>query len=156
MEFSNEPAAVAVKHMNPCGVGIGSTIEEAFQKAYDADPISIFGGIIALNREVDLATAKKLKEIFLEIIIAPSFAHDALELLKEKPNLRLLETAVEPDEFDSKKVVSVRGGLLESNSDLGRVEADELELVTEQARTREQLGELLFARKVVKHVKSNH
>ena len=155
MEFSNEPAAVAVKHMNPCGVGIGNTIEEAFQKAYDADPISIFGGIIALNREVDLATAKKLKEIFLEIIIAPSFAHDALELLKEKPNLRLLETAVEPDEFDSKKVVSVRGGLLVQNRDLGRVEADELELVTEQAPTAEQLEELLFAWKVVKHVKSN-
>ena len=69
----NEPAAVAVKHMNPCGVGTGETIYEAFQKAYEADPTSIFGGIIALNREVDAETAEKLHEIFLEIIIAPSF-----------------------------------------------------------------------------------
>lgn len=155
MEFSEQPAAVAVKHMNPCGVGIGATIEEAFQKAYDADPISIFGGIIALNREVDLATAKKLKDIFLEIIIAPSFAEEALALLSEKPNLRLLETSVEPDEFDSKKVVSVRGGLLVQNRDLGRIEADDLEVVTDNAPTAEQLEELLFAWKVVKHVKSN-
>ncbi|NMA90921.1 MAG: bifunctional phosphoribosylaminoimidazolecarboxamide formyltransferase/IMP cyclohydrolase [Amphibacillus sp.] len=155
MEFSEQPAAVAVKHMNPCGVGIGATIEEAFQKAYDADPISIFGGIIALNREVDLATAKKLKDIFLEIIIAPSFEEEALALLSEKPNLRLLETSVEPDEFDSKKVVSVRGGLLVQNRDLGRIEADDLEVVTDNAPTDEQLEELLFAWKVVKHVKSN-
>ena len=155
MEFSQQPAAVAVKHMNPCGVGIGDTIEQAFQKAYDADPISIFGGIIALNREVDLATAEKLKEIFLEIIIAPSFAQDALDLLAKKPNLRLLETSVEPDQFDSKKVVSVRGGLLVQNRDLGRVEADDLKLVTDKAPTAEQLEELLFAWKVVKHVKSN-
>src|SRR5699024_11052701 len=97
MEFSEQPEAVAVKHMNPCGVGVGNTIEQAFQKAYDADPISIFGGIIALNREVDLATAEHLKEIFLEIIIAPGFKKEALELLSKKPNLRLLETSVEPD-----------------------------------------------------------
>jgi len=155
MEFSEQPAAVAVKHMNPCGVGIGDTIEQAFQKAYDADPISIFGGIIALNREVNLATAEKLAEIFLEIIIAPSFAEDALDLLAKKPNLRLLATSVEPDQFDSKKVVSVRGGLLVQNRDLGRVEADDLELVTDKAPTAEQLEELLFAWKVVKHVKSN-
>lgn len=155
MEFSEQPAAVAVKHMNPCGVGIGNTIEQAFQKAYDADPISIFGGIIALNREVDLATAEKLAEIFLEIIIAPRFAKDALELLAKKPNLRLLETSVEPDQFDSKKVVSVRGGLLVQNRDLGRIEADDLKLVTDKAPTAEQLEELLFAWKVVKHVKSN-
>lgn len=155
MEFSEQPAAVAVKHMNPCGVGIGATIEQAFQKAYDADPISIFGGIIALNREVDLATAEKLAEIFLEIIIAPRFAKDALELLAKKPNLRLLETSVEPDQFDSKKVVSVRGGLLVQNRDLGRIEADDLKLVTDKAPTAEQLEELLFAWKVVKHVKSN-
>src|SRR5699024_6557328 len=149
------PAAVAVKHMNPCGVGIGDTIEQAFQKAYDADPISIFGGIIALNREVDLKTAQQLKDIFLEIIIAPSFQQEALELLAKKPNLRLLETSVEPDQFDSKKVVSVRGGLLVQNRDLGRVEAEDLKQVTDKAPTAEQLQELLFAWKVVKHVKSN-
>lgn len=155
MEFSDQPAAVAVKHMNPCGVGIGDTIEQAFQTAYDADPISIFGGIVALNREVDLATAQHLKGIFLEIIIAPSFSKEALELLVEKPNLRLLETAVEPDQLDSKKVVSVRGGLLVQNRDLGRVEVDDLTVVTKQAPSEKQLQELLFAWKVVKHVKSN-
>ncbi|WP_440896591.1 bifunctional phosphoribosylaminoimidazolecarboxamide formyltransferase/IMP cyclohydrolase [Amphibacillus sp. Q70] len=155
MEFHDQPAAVAVKHMNPSGVGMGETIKQAFQRAYEADPISIFGGIIALNREVDLATAQHLKEIFLEIIIAPSFSEEALKLLVEKPNLRLLETAVEPDRLDSKKVVSVRGGLLVQNRDLGRVEVDDLTVVTEQAPTKEQLKELLFAWKVVKHVKSN-
>lgn len=155
MEFHDQPAVVAVKHMNPCGVGIGDTIEQAFQKAYDADPISIFGGIIAFNREVNLITAQHLKEIFLEIIIAPSFSAEALKLLSEKPNLRLLETTVQPDRFETKKVVSVRGGLLVQNRDLGRIEADDLTVVTEQAPTEEQLQELLFAWQVVKHVKSN-
>lgn len=155
MEFHDVPAVVAVKHMNPCGVGIGETIEHAFLKAYDADPISIFGGIIALNREVDLKTAEHLKGIFLEMIIAPSFSETALERLSEKPNLRLLETAVEPDRLDSKKVVSVRGGLLVQNRDLGEITADDLTVVTDQAPTKEQIDELLFAWKVAKHVKSN-
>ena len=84
------PAAVAVKHMNPCGVGTGETIEEAFNKAYEADPTSIFGGIIALNMEVDAATAEKLAGIFLEIIIAPSFTEEALEILTAKKNIRLM------------------------------------------------------------------
>ncbi|KMN51935.1 bifunctional phosphoribosylaminoimidazolecarboxamide formyltransferase/IMP cyclohydrolase, partial [Bacillus sp. LK7] len=88
-EFT-EPAAVAVKHMNPCGVGTGASIEEAFNKAYEADKTSIFGGIIALNREVDQATAEALHGIFLEIIIAPSFSEEALNVLTAKKNLRLL------------------------------------------------------------------
>ncbi|MBJ3885523.1 bifunctional phosphoribosylaminoimidazolecarboxamide formyltransferase/IMP cyclohydrolase, partial [Salmonella enterica subsp. enterica serovar Kentucky] len=88
-EFT-EPAAVAVKHMNPCGVGTGNTIEEAFNKAYAADETSIFGGIIALNREVDKATAETLHKIFLEIIIAPAFSQEALDILTSKKNLRLL------------------------------------------------------------------
>ena len=86
----DEPAAVAVKHMNPCGVGVGETILEAYEKAYEADPISIFGGIIALNREVDKATAEKLHEIFLEIVIAPTFSEEAIEVLTSKKNIRLL------------------------------------------------------------------
>ena len=79
-----EPAAVAVKHMNPCGVGTGETIVEAYKKAFEADPVSIFGGIIALNREVDEETAEKLHEIFLEIIIAPIFSEEAIEILTRK------------------------------------------------------------------------
>ena len=89
-EFS-EPAVVAVKHMNPCGVGIGQTIHDAYRKAYEADPVSIFGGIIVANRTIDKETALDLKEIFLEIIMAPDFTEEALEILKVKKNLRLLE-----------------------------------------------------------------
>src|SRR5690606_36707763 len=84
------PAAVAVKHMNPCGVGTGESIAEAFAKAYEADATSIFGGIVALNREVDAETATQLAGIFLEIIIAPDFSADALEILTQKKNIRLL------------------------------------------------------------------
>lgn len=79
-----EPAVVAVKHMNPCGIGIGQTIDEAYQYAYEADPVSIFGGIIVLNREVDTPVAEKMHQLFLEIIIAPSFSEEALELLSKK------------------------------------------------------------------------
>jgi phosphoribosylaminoimidazolecarboxamide formyltransferase / IMP cyclohydrolase len=155
LEFNDQPAAVAVKHMNPCGVGIGETIEQAFQKAYDADPVSIFGGIVALNEEVDEATANILKDIFLEIVIAPSFSSKALEILTVKPNIRLLETPMEINTNDTKKVVSVIGGLLVQDRDNGVVTADSVEVVTERAPSEEELKELLFAWKVVKHVKSN-
>ena len=108
------PCAVGVKHANPCGVGLGSTILEAYQKAYEADPVSIFGGIVALNREVDEATATELAKIFLEIIIAPSFSKEAPEILTKKKNIRLLELEGlakpnTPDMMDMKKVA---GGLL--------------------------------------------
>ncbi|SEO04608.1 phosphoribosylaminoimidazolecarboxamide formyltransferase / IMP cyclohydrolase [Amphibacillus marinus] len=155
LEFSEVPAAVAVKHMNPCGVGIGESIEDAFAKAYQADPVSIFGGIIALNREVNEATAKQLKDIFLEIIIAPSFSQAALDMLTVKPNLRLLETPIKTDLHDSNKVVSVLGGLLVQGRDLGQIEADQLTVATDRQPTEQELNELLFAWKVVKHVKSN-
>src|SRR5699024_5104621 len=82
-------AAVAVKHMNPCGIGVGETIEAAFQKAFDADPISIFGGIVAINREVTKDLAEKLSEIFLEIVIAPGFSDEAFNILTKKKNIRL-------------------------------------------------------------------
>lgn len=155
LEFGEQPAAVAVKHMNPCGVGMGSSIEEAFQKAYDADPISIFGGIVALNREVDAETANILKDIFLEIVIAPSFSAKALAILTVKPNLRLLETPMEINEADSKKIVSVIGGLLVQGRDNGSVTADDLAIVTDRKPDADEMTELLFAWKVVKHVKSN-
>ncbi|WP_163538391.1 bifunctional phosphoribosylaminoimidazolecarboxamide formyltransferase/IMP cyclohydrolase [Gracilibacillus sp. YIM 98692] len=155
LEFTEKPAAVAVKLMNPCGVGIGESVVDAYQKAYEADPVSIFGGIVALNREVDEATANLLKDIFLEIVIAPSFSEKALEILTVKPNIRLLETPMEVDETDTKKVVSVIGGLLVQDRDNGSVTANDLEVVTDRKPDAKETEELLFSWKVVKHVKSN-
>lgn len=154
-EFS-EPAVVAVKHMNPCGVGIGETIYEAFERAYAADPVSIFGGIIVLNREVDLATAEKLHGIFLEIIIAPSFAPAALELLSKKKNLRLMTLDFQHALVKGKEATTVLGGLLIQDQDLlTEEEAPEWEVVTERQPTVEEVEAMEFAWKVMKHVKSN-
>lgn len=150
-----DPTAVAVKHMNPCGIGTGSTIATAFERAYEADPTSIFGGIIALNREVDLVTANHLSEIFLEIVIAPSFKEDALEKLKEKPNIRLLITDMNKTDTTDQKITSVTGGVLIQDADtLETTEAD-LEVVTERKPSKEEIADLLFGWKAVKHVKSN-
>ena len=104
-EFT-EPAAVAVKHMNPCGIGTGNTVFDAFTKAFAADPVSIFGGIIAFNREVDAETATKLHEIFLEIIIAPSFSAEALAILTGKKNLRLLTIPFDQQKKPEMKMVT--------------------------------------------------
>jgi phosphoribosylaminoimidazolecarboxamide formyltransferase / IMP cyclohydrolase len=153
-EFS-EPAAVAVKHMNPCGVGTGESVFNAFEKAFEADPVSIFGGIIALNREVDLMTARKLQEIFLEIIIAPSFSTDALEILQAKKNLRLLTVPFENQNAPEKKIVSVQGGLLLQEEDYYTLDDAELRVVTKRQPTSEEWKALKLGWKVVKHVKSN-
>lgn len=149
------PTAVAVKHMNPCGIGIGNDIHIAFQRAYDADPISIFGGIIALNREVDEATAKKMSEIFLEIIIAPSFSDEALNVLTKKQNIRLLEIPMDTDVAVYERMVSVKGGLLVQTNDAKTVVEADVEVVTRRKPTEEELENLLFSWKAVKHVKSN-
>src|SRR5690606_4639648 len=108
----DEPAAVAVKHMNPCGVGIGANANEAFQKAYEADSTSIFGGIVAFNREVDVDTARQLHEIFFEIVIAPSFTEEALSILTAKMNLRLLTIDFGKENKQEEVFRSVDGGLL--------------------------------------------
>ncbi|KXG42615.1 bifunctional phosphoribosylaminoimidazolecarboxamide formyltransferase/IMP cyclohydrolase [Tepidibacillus decaturensis] len=149
-----QPAVVAVKHMNPCGVGVGKNLSEAFTRAYEADPVSIFGGIVATNQMVDEDTASRLKEIFLEVIIAPGFTEQALELLTKKKNIRLLEL-VEGEGASSKKVVSVLGGLLVQDQDKKQINAEELKVVTKRKPTTEELEQLQFAWKVVKHVKSN-
>lgn len=148
------PVAVALKHMNPCGIGTADTIAAAFEKAFDADPVSIFGGIVVLNRPVDLATAQQLSAIFLEIVIAPAFAADALALLTKKKNLRLLtvaftETVKEPE------VVSVLGGLLVQEQDDQMETADDWQVVTKRAPSGAEIEALIFAWKAVKHVKSN-
>jgi len=154
----DEPAVVAVKHMNPCGVGIGATILEAYQKAYEADPTSIFGGIVAANRTVDGATAELLGSIFLEIIIAPDYTEEALNILTKKKNIRLLKLG----EFTSVAnrnaewvVTSVDGGMLVQESDAHHLTEADLEVVTDRKPTEEELKQLLFGWKVVKHVKSN-
>jgi phosphoribosylaminoimidazolecarboxamide formyltransferase / IMP cyclohydrolase len=153
-EFT-EPAAVAVKHMNPCGVGVGATIYEAFAKAYEADPTSIFGGIIALNREVDKETAEKMHEIFLEIVIAPSFSKEALNILTQKKNIRLLTVDFSAPNMKEKMLVSVQGGLLVQEADTHTLDDAEIKVVTKREPTEQEWEALRFAWKVVKHVKSN-
>ncbi|WP_369382085.1 bifunctional phosphoribosylaminoimidazolecarboxamide formyltransferase/IMP cyclohydrolase [Lysinibacillus fusiformis] len=149
------PAAVAVKHMNPCGVGTGVTLEEAFDKAYEADPTSIFGGIIALNMKVDAATAEKLSHIFLEIIIAPAFSQEALDILTKKKNIRLLIIPFEQAKQDQFNVVSVEGGLLVQEPDrYGFANAD-IKVVTDREPTKQEWEALQLGWSVVKHVKSN-
>lgn len=150
-----EPAAVAVKHMNPCGIGTAPGIADAFQRAFDADPVSIFGGIVALNREADAETAEKLSGIFLEIVIAPSFSKAALEILTQKKNIRLLELNMDHSEAPFHKLTTVKGGILVQDSDKAALQDDQLEVVTKRQPTEQELADLRFAWKAVKHVKSN-
>ena len=151
----DEPFCVGVKHMNPCGSATGKTIAEAWKKAYEADKTSIFGGIVAANREIDLETAQMLKPIFLEIVMAPSFAPDALELLCTKKNLRVLKVDMSKDNTVRKQYVSMNGGMLVQDRDINTKPVSAEQCVTETKPTAEQLADLEFAWKIVKHVKSN-
>ncbi|WP_100403660.1 bifunctional phosphoribosylaminoimidazolecarboxamide formyltransferase/IMP cyclohydrolase [Bacillus sp. FJAT-42315] len=153
-EFS-EPAAVAVKHMNPCGVGVGTTIEEAYDRAYAADSTSIFGGIVALNRPVDKALAEKLHEIFLEIIVAPEFTEEALEVLTAKKNIRLLTLPFDGEKSKEKVLTSVEGGLLLQDLDNHSIEDADIRVATKREPTEEEWAAMKLGWKVVKHVKSN-
>ena len=150
------PACVIVKHANPCGVAVAGGILEAYEKAFKTDPTSAFGGIIAFNRPLDVATAKSIIDRqFVEVIVAPEIGDDAAEILKEKKNVRVLRTgdwAESSGGFDFKKV---SGGLLVQGSDMGRITADDLKVVTDKAPTPEQIEDMLFAWTVVKYVKSN-
>ena len=151
----DEPFCVGVKHMNPCGSATGKTIAEAWKKAYEADKTSIFGGIVAANREIDLETAQMLKPIFLEIVMAPSFAPDALELLCTKKNLRVLKVDMSKDNTVRKQYVSMNGGMLVQDRDINTKPVAADQCVTELKPTAEQLVDMEFAWKIVKHVKSN-
>lgn len=152
----DEPAVVALKHMNPCGIGTAATIEEAYDFAYDADPVSIFGGILVANREIDLATAKKMHKLFLEIIIAPAFAPEAFEVLSAKKNLRLMTLDFsEKNQTTASEKVSVLGGLLVQDQDVIKETPQAWQVVTKRQPTAEELTALAFAWKAVKHVKSN-
>ncbi|MEI3606218.1 bifunctional phosphoribosylaminoimidazolecarboxamide formyltransferase/IMP cyclohydrolase [Pseudogracilibacillus sp. SE30717A] len=148
-------AVVAVKHMNPCGIGLADHLHEAFKRAYEADPISIFGGIIACNREVDKDTAIQMHEIFLEIVMAPNFTDEAKEILMQKQNIRLLELENFNARKAPEKITTVKGGVLVQTSDEGKIEASDLEVVTDRKPSAEEIEDLLFSWKAVKHVKSN-
>ncbi|MFD1136702.1 bifunctional phosphoribosylaminoimidazolecarboxamide formyltransferase/IMP cyclohydrolase [Paenibacillus urinalis] len=152
------PAVVAVKHMNPCGVGTGENIYEAYMKAYNADPTSIFGGIVAANRTIDSDTAAKLSEIFLEIVLAPDFTAEALEILTKKKNIRLLkmgELGSAKERTSQFVVTSIDGGMVVQQSDIHSIDEGDLQVVTDRAPSAEEMKQLLFGWKVVKHVKSN-
>ncbi len=151
----DEPTVVAVKHANPCGIGSGENLLEAYNKAYECDKISIFGGIIAANREVDKDVAARINEIFIEIIIAPSFTDEAIEILTQKKNIRILKLDNIMDknykELDMKKVL---GGILVQDRDSILLK-DDFEIVTNKKPTEKEMEDLLFAWKAAKNVKSN-
>ncbi|TJX14533.1 bifunctional phosphoribosylaminoimidazolecarboxamide formyltransferase/IMP cyclohydrolase [Tissierella creatinini] len=154
-EFT-EPTVVAVKHTNPCGIGSGKDVLEAYNRAYECDPESIFGGVLAINREVEKEVAEKINSIFIEIVMAPSFSEEALEILKQKKNIRLIQIDNIMDnnypEYDLKKVL---GGLLVQNRDTLLFNEDDLKVVTKKAPTKEEMEDLIFAWKSAKNMNSN-
>lgn len=149
-EFDN-PTCVVVKHLNPCGVGEDTNVLKAFLKAYESDKISIFGGIVAVNQEVDLDLAVELSKIFLEIIIAPKFSEEALDVLCKKKNVRLLEVAMNDKSYNNKVLASVNGGILVQDADCSKL--TEYNVVSENKEY--DKSDVDFAWKVCKHVKSN-
>lgn len=181
-EFGNTPAVVACKHANPCGVGTGKTIYEAYMRAYKSDPVSVFGGILAINGTVDEATATEINNIFIEIVMAPAYTPKALEILESKKNIRLLQiddisAKREQSAFDMKKVY---GGLLVQQYDESLIRGEDMQIfsnkaavevsvlpngkektvygvgvVTDRAPGKDEIEAMLFAWKVVKHTKSN-
>ncbi len=154
-EFA-EPTVVIVKHANPCGVASAATLAEAWEAALRCDPVSAFGGIVAVNRTLDAAAAERIAAIFSEVIVAPDADDAARAMLARKKNLRLLLTGALPDPAaPGLQLRSIAGGLLVQTRDAGRVTADALQVVTRRAPTAAELADLLFAFRVCKHVKSN-
>ena len=151
----DEPFCVALKHMNPCGAAIGATIEEAWNAAYEADKVSIYGGIVAVNRPLTAEVALGMKPIFLEIVMAPEFTPEALEILSTKKNLRLLKVDMTKSDKAINQYISVNGGLLVQQLDTVTKSVTADMCVTETKPTEAQLVDLNFGWRVVKHVKSN-
>ena len=152
-----EPACVIVKHANPCGVAVAATPHQAYRAAFETDPTSAFGGIIAFNRSVDGATIEAVAEQFVEVLIAPSYTDDALAAVARKPNVRVLEVAL-PDDGGAHSAFDIKtigGGFLVQSTDTHAITADDLKVVTKKPPTPEQLSDLLFAWRVAKFVKSN-
>ena len=150
------PTVAIIKHANPCGVASGSDMISAYQSALACDPVSAFGGIIALNRELDADTAADIIKIFSEVIIAPKISAAALDVLSTKKNLRVLETGTIPNPSDARMTLrTISGGYLFQGSDNGRVTPTDFKIVTKRAPTEQEMADLLFAFRVCKHVKSN-
>ncbi|ATG41126.1 bifunctional phosphoribosylaminoimidazolecarboxamide formyltransferase/IMP cyclohydrolase [Phaeobacter piscinae] len=150
------PAVAIIKHANPCGVARGTTLKDAYQKAFDCDRTSAFGGIVALNQPLDGETAQEIVQIFTEVVIAPGASDEAKAIFAAKKNLRLLLTDGLPNPQDTGLTTrQVSGGMLVQDKDVGHRAMDDLKVVTEKAPTDEQMQDLLFAWKVAKHVKSN-
>ncbi|WP_026102101.1 bifunctional phosphoribosylaminoimidazolecarboxamide formyltransferase/IMP cyclohydrolase [Geminocystis herdmanii] len=151
---SNEPAVVIIKHTNPCGVAVGETLFEAYQKAYNADSVSAFGGIVALNQPLDAPTAQAMSKIFLECIVAPDITEEAKAILAKKSNLRVLLLS-DLNSGSQDNIKAIAGGFLIQDNDTSIELPDTWQIVTEKQPTETELQELLFAWKIVKHVKSN-
>jgi len=156
MNIDDRPACAIIKHANPCGVAIGKDVSEAYDQALLCDSVSAFGGIIALNRTLTAETAKKIINVFSEVIIAPDIEAGALDIVKTKKNLRVLTTGSMPDIHSKRHMVKrVAGGLLVQDNDFGVITPEDLKVVTEREPTEEELRDMIFAFKVAKHVKSN-
>jgi len=154
-EFS-PPAVAIVKHANPCGVALGENLREAWEKALACDPISAYGGVVALNRPLDASSAEAIARLFIDVVIAPEAETEAMERLARRGALRLLVTGGMPDAAVlGKSFRSLSGGLLVQESDRRFASRDELRVVTRRAPTEAELADMVFAEKVVKHVKSN-
>ncbi len=152
----DKPAVALIKHANPCGVAAADNIETAYQRAFECDQVSAFGGIIALNRTLTASVTKEIIKTFSEVIIAPDVEAGALDLLKEKSNIRVLTTGDMPDVSSQRRMVKrVAGGLLVQDNDFGVITAEDLKVVSEREPTQQELEDMLFAFKVAKHVKSN-
>ncbi|MEO1310953.1 MAG: bifunctional phosphoribosylaminoimidazolecarboxamide formyltransferase/IMP cyclohydrolase [Pseudomonadota bacterium] len=153
---AESPAVAIIKHANPCGVAHGATLLEAYEKALRCDPVSAFGGVVALNRPLDLAAAEAISAVFTEVIIAPGASDEALALMAKKRNLRLLLTGAMPNPDDAQMMIrSVSGGFLAQGRDARRVDAGDVKVVTKRAPSDQEMADLLFAFRVAKHVKSN-
>ncbi|MCB9979225.1 MAG: bifunctional phosphoribosylaminoimidazolecarboxamide formyltransferase/IMP cyclohydrolase [Rhodospirillales bacterium] len=152
----DEPSVAIIKHANPCGVAVAETTLEAYEKALRCDPVSAFGGIVALNRTLDAPTAQAIIKRLCEVVIAPAIAPEALDILKTKPNIRVLETGALPDRSAARRIVApVAGGFLIQDADTARVLATDLKVVTKRAPTPQEIRDMIFGFTVVKHVKSN-
>lgn len=150
----DELAVTIIKHTNPSGVGIGANNLEAYKRALSTDPVSAFGGIVAFNRKVDVEVAKAVNEVFTEVVVAPEFDDEALEIFKTKKNLRVLK--VQPNETEENfEYKQISGGFLVQSKDIYKVSESDLKFVTERKPTEEEIRALLLAWKVCKHVKSN-
>ncbi len=154
-EFA-EPAVAIIKHANPCGVATGASLRRAYERALACDPVSAFGGVVALNRRLDAESARRIVEIFTEVIIAPDADADAVEIVAQRKNLRLLLAGALPDaQAPGLTVRSVAGGLLVQDRDFGALDPASLKVVTKRAPTDAEMADLQFAWRVAKHVKSN-